>query len=728
MIVSLTDEGLRALAENKTLVLQQFIAGSSRTLASMEEWFSDPRHYTGSYKYYAYPVLSSHLYLKGDSYTQPDGTIVTVEDNFLEVIGNLDCEDVTASFTMYSLAVTAMVGDDASTAFIYAFGSISSSDKPYPINKGEAVTYVTPIKIFYNNAPDVTTEESGVPWKNFIQHADMSVNSEEGVHGLKINPNTKELTVGDTTIILSGGDERIAELEEEVQGILKYHQQDTREYNTELVSRMDGDGTTGSPYNIYTPLDFYNARLEPTACYKIINNLDLYPLIGIRARATDEGPEILHEYDNPDALCYNNGTGWENWEISGGCTFDGNGKYIKNLFIGRKPQPAIGGNWDPRYSLFRRVLGSNTLLTNMKLIDSVILAGIQGDTDNCYPASFCDRCEGSLTNCYSNADIFVYTDRSFECAGICISCDERSHIEYNTFQGTLTKMTGSLTSGYISGIIANLHSSAAFNGNYSDCTINFGDWRGGLLAGDHYRNHHHSNYFSGYVYNVYENPRNATSIACGTDVRDAERWEFFKYAFSRENSAGGLVQGNVRSAEYMMSRDFVSELNLYLPEPRFVYREGSFPRLDYEEDNTPYNSPIATIDTNTNFVLDSGYTVRVLSHMATQRDLSILAAALQSTANQKSRVDCPQIIFDPANWDNNNEYWWRSDYFDYASSTNNCIPIPTDYEYFVNGLWLNWVGLTNHEGVEGIYAVFGCNTVPQTSITCNLMIIHYSQV
>lgn len=726
MIFRLTDEGLRALAENKTLVLQQFIAGSSRTLASMEEWFSDPHHYTGSYKYYAYPVLSSHLYLKGDSYTQPDGTIVTVEDNFLEVIGNLDCEDVTASFTMYSLAVTATVGDNASTAFIYAFGSISSSDKPYPINKGEAVTYVTPIKIFYNNAPDVTTEESGVPWKNFIQHTDMSVNSEDGVHGLKINPNTKELTVGDTTIILSGGDERIAELEEEVQGILKYHQQDTRVYNTELVSRMDGDGTSGSPYNIYTPLDFYNARLEPTACYKIINNLDLYPLIGIRARATDEGPEILQEYDNPDAPCYNNGTGWDNWALSGGCTFDGNGKYIKNLFIGRKPHRSENNH--NRYSLFSQIQDYSTL-TRLNLIDSVILGGEIEDWNDIYPGSFCEVCRGSITNCYSNANIFVYTDRGFDCAGICRKAEYNSHIEYNTFQGTLKKMSGSLTSGFVGGLVQQIGEETSFIGNYSNCIINFGDWRGGLLGTGSYRNRCRSNYFSGYVYyKGWDNPIYAASIAPGTDLRDSERWEFFKYAFSRENSSGGWVQGNVRSAEYMMSRDFVSELNLYLPEPRFVYREGSFPRLDYEEDNTPYNSPIATIDTNTNFVLDSGYTVRVLSHMATQRDLSIMASALQSTANQKSKVDCPQIILDPANWDNNNEYWWRSDYFDYASSTGNCIPIPADYEYFANGLWLNWVGLTNHGGVEGFYAVFRCNTVPQTSITCNLMIIHYSQV
>lgn len=45
-------------------------------------------------------------------------------------------------------------------------------------------------------------------------------------------------------------------------------------FNSELVSRMTGTGTSSDPFLIYTPLDFYNVRNNLTAYYKLANNLD----------------------------------------------------------------------------------------------------------------------------------------------------------------------------------------------------------------------------------------------------------------------------------------------------------------------------------------------------------------------------------------------------------------------------------------------------------------------
>ena len=149
MNLEITDDGLKAMAEASPLEMSDFIAGSSLSLADMEEWaeayFGQAGAYSGPYSYYSYPVDSYRTYLKGDTYSE-GGKTVTVTENFLEVIGSLDCALAPASFLMRSMGIVAEKTDrqtGTKRKFIYAYGSISGTDAPYPVNRTEAVTDTT---------------------------------------------------------------------------------------------------------------------------------------------------------------------------------------------------------------------------------------------------------------------------------------------------------------------------------------------------------------------------------------------------------------------------------------------------------------------------------------------------------------------------------------------------------------------------------------------------------
>lgn len=754
MDISVTEDGLKALIENKSLSMVKFIAGSSSDLQSMKDYLSST-DYTGPYSYYQYDVDSSQTYLKGDTYTKPDGTEIVCTENFLEVIGSLNCRNVPASFSMKSLGVVAQAGSDQSSRFIYAFGGLSSSDTPYPVNRTEAITYITPVRIVYDSSSDVTLEDPHVPWKNFIQHTDTSVNSVDGAHGLKINPNTKEMTVGGVTINLSASGERIDALEREVQGVLKYHQSDSREYNSEWVQRISGSGTSGDPWRIYTPYDLNLIRTSEfgagTGYYSLENNLDLEPCIGIRATVTNEGYTV--ETIDDTAPCFNHGFGWECLSLYQG-HFNGNNHWIKGLFIGPidstsnfntyYPTVPYGQSKDDyiryRSNLFFRVR-YNSVLENLHLIDSVILGGDSRGDWECRISSFCGILYGGSTirNCSSYADIVSANNRYSVTGGIVAECETfNSALLYNAFHGSLNFFLSSRSSGQVGGIAGRrpMGSSSNFEGNYSTADVSFGNTRGGLVGSvDSSASGPTvdlvSNYYTGYVY-----PKDNTITYVYSligyygvldDIQIARR---LRFSYSLENSAPSPhVQGTMFTREYMMSRDFVDLLNSTLTLPRFVYREGSFPRLDYEEDeNTPYTAPIATIDTSNNYVLDSGYTVRTIAQMATSEDLAITTNVLTSKINTKNTLTTAEVTIRTTDWGNpgwnSKSYYWYTDLVVPDTPTRNVIPIPPDLDFFNYGISVAYVTY-NSSGSHPyeMYVDFHCTTVPLVDITFQVLII-----
>lgn len=741
--LDLTDQAIKAIAQNKTMNMEFFIAGSSRTLSHMQEWldtYESQSGYTGPYDYTKYAIESAETYIVGDTYPRnpkPGEKTVTVTENFLEVIGSLNCTLVDRSFSMRSLAVTATV-TGTSEVFIYAFGAQSLSDKPYPINVSEAITYTTPVKIIYSSLSDISPQEAGVPWKNFIQHTDLSVNSEDGVHGLKINPNTKELTVGDTTIILSGGDERIAELEEEVKGILKYDQQDDREYNSEWVLRRTGNGTSGKPYKLYTPRDLDSVRENPSAYYELVNNLDLYPCIGIKAKVSGNSYEITEE--NPNAPCYNKGMGWACLYLNGG-HFNGNHKYIKNLFIGACIDNEVGvtgGIFNPvpynlgrndyisrRSALFCRI--HNGTLSNLNLIESVILLGNTDNWGNMYTSSFCNGLfdSSSISECSSSVDILCLNtkDSGQIYGGIVSDKNGGCTIHYCAFHGTINNQ-GSWDGSYLGGLVNGGISTNDIVGCYCDAQIlPFANKRSGISYEWGYIR---SSYFSGYVY-----PRNNSINEMGTFLRQSDNSnkidiaQRLKTCYSLEGSSvPDRTQGTIVSNEYMRSRDFVNDLNSELPEPKFVFNPNGFPKLYFEEDTIPYSSPVATINTDTNYVLDSGYTVQTLAQMATVQDVAQVTRSLTQFIDRKSIVNVAEVQIPVSGW-SGTTYRYYTPYIEYTGqSTDNILIIPPDLGFFAYNIYVNGVGYnTGGSHPYETYIDFRCDTKPSVDISFKCIII-----
>ena len=758
MKVTLTDKGLQALAQNQAVQLLDFIVSDSRSLSAMEQYVAGQS--VGSNTFYQYGIEENHTYIKGDTYTPSDGSKpYKVENTFLELIGTLNCLDVPSSFTMRSMGIKAKIGNNS--PFVYAFGSISSSDKPYPINSGELISYITPVKIIYDNAPDVTTEESGVPWKNFIQHADVSVNSEDGIHGLKIDPDTLEMTVGNTSIILSGGDERIAELEREVQGVLKYSSSEVREYNSEWVDRMSGSGTIGDPYLIYTPKDLYELRklcdtyfedqtTKPVTARmnahqylyaKLMNNLDMYPAIGIKGYSNAEGYGVYPEYDNPDAPLYNDGNGWRNYWLSY-VVFDGNYKYIKNLFVNATAYYLSSDRTYCSPGLFGQINYYSTI-TGIKLIDSVITAGVSGYDISVGSIVSQVNDESQVINCSSSADIAAVNSMrsNNRYGGIAGYTLGRGGARYCAFHGTINNFTISYQTGSVGGVVGrgyrDYSQSQVTVGCYTGCTINFGNCRGGI-SGEIYTNSISSyligNYFTGYVqdYNtLISQSRNCNSLFGGNSWGPQSQQRLAKN-YSLENSCSTLVQGTICSSEYMKSRDFVTDLNATLInngyEARFVYREGSYPRLDFEEDDIPYQAPIATIDTSNNYVLDSGYTVDTLSKMATSQDVATLTTSLTNMVATKSAVKIVEITIRTTDWGNpgwdSKSWYYYDDDIPNNQSATNILPVMTSYDLFDYGIYIGGTGMRNVSGdVYRGYIEFKCNTKPLVDITFKTIII-----
>lgn len=754
--LDLTDQAIKAIAQNKTMNMEFFIAGSSRTLSHMQEWldtYESQSGYTGPYDYTKYAIVSAETYIVGDTYPRnpkPGEKTVTVTENFLEVIGSLNCTLVDRSFSMRSLAVTATV-TGTSEVFIYAFGAQSLSDKPYPINVSEAITYTTPVKIIYSSLSDISPQEAGVPWKNFIQHTEESVTSENGAHGLKINPVTKELTVGDTTVILSGGDERIAELEEEVQGILKYSQrEDGRKYVSEwAVSTPEGDGSSTNPYKITNPyhLTLVGSLGSGSVYYSLEANLDLGPCtVGARATWSISGNTVTFQNVDTSAPCYNKGMGFPCLRLANGSVFNGNNHFIKNLIIGSSIDNEIGvagGVYETvpyglsknsyieyRTSLFCEITGSsvsNSKLVGLNLVSSVIVLGFTSSRSNMKVSSFCNHLNyGIIENCSSDADI-ILTQSNQYAGGICGRGEGISKINFCSFRGTLSGVTNESSSyvGYIVGSFGLSASEAYIKGCYSTSSIDFGFYR--TLAGEAWGKLD-TCWFAGYI-----QPHSSSDIDnIGTLMRQNSGYNlliiqgFTENSFSLEGSCvPQRTQGTVLSREYMQSEDFVNDLNLQIAadseNPIFVYKPGDFPRLWFEEDEKPLNAQIAAINTENRKVLDSGYTVQTLANVPTVQDLAGTYRRLSTAANSKSRVTGEEVTVPLSSW-SSNRYRYYTSSVGLNQSLENIILVPESSDFFNYGIYANQVVYDNSHDPYW-YIEFICTTLPSSDISFRIIVI-----
>lgn len=778
MNLSLTEDALKAIAENKSLDMLQFVAGSSKSIDDMRRWLSNPYNYMGIYDYYAYPVEAFHFYAKGEEYPGPDGPAVA-DSNFMRIQGTLDCSEVGTSFAMRSLAVTAMVHGGTSS-FIYAYGSIGPNDSFYPVNNSDGVTYVTPVKIIYDTIPNTVSSEAGVPYRDFAEHTDTYVSTSEGAHGLKIDPTAMTMTVGDTTISLAGGEERVAELEQEVQGILKYQSSDsTITYNDQLVLTVltpaDGDGTANKPYKIRTPLDFWvvgtfktdsnkffydstvypegndQSYYYPNEHYSLEDNLDLYPLIGVKKKSpSDATPGItpanlIDELKPiPSAPCYNNGRGYESWGlVSSNSYFYGNGHIIKNLYIGPVLSTDSDYNYSKhyrRYGLFNRIGGNSCIISGITLIDSRIIVGYEYD---CHVGSILsttdnsDSCE--IRNCVSYAEIEKIGKGNGSYGGIVGRMYSGLGIYFCAFRGRFTDYYN--TTGYGFGGIGGGNGGSCVIGCCCDAVISLntsgecGGIRGywlpsttDFVSGGNYYN---GCYFAGSLSNRYNRAQLFPYAYCSAITHqdslaiDPERLVPLKFTFSLQGSAL-FMQGNSRTREQMLSQSFVDELNAALPanlKVHYLYVEGQFPKLSYEVTTIPTTAPLATIDTNTNYVLDSGYTVRDLIQTATQDNLNAVNINLQSMLAQRYRVKIVNLTIQTTDW-NGRRYVYYDDDLMYVNYQTQVLPIPSGQEFIDHFVTCINAGRRNINDVYRGFAEFECASLPSIDMTFPVLILY----
>ena len=115
----------------------------------------------------------------------------------------------------------------------------------------------------------------------------------------------------------------------------------------DLVHMSGGTGTIEDPYLIETPEQLNLIRLDQSAYYKLINDIDL-----------------SFDTKNPNGKFYNDGKGWEpivyennKWKYFYG-GLDGNGHTIRGLFINRPEESYVG--------LFSRIYTNNYSLSQIK--------------------------------------------------------------------------------------------------------------------------------------------------------------------------------------------------------------------------------------------------------------------------------------------------------------------------------------------------------------------------
>lgn len=250
---------------------------------------------------------------------------------------------------------------------------------------------------------------------------------------------------------------------------------DTGEYNSEWVERMTGLGTAASPYCIYTPYDFNMLRsgVKPVTAgthYKLMNNLDFAPVIGMSA--DDVGNLTVTDSDAP---LYNGGYGfaplcykddWSSYSDSSiRIDFDGNDKTIKGIIQSAKQ--------NYRYLGIFGYCGYDFNLHNLTIADSSIIA--PANLSSPYIASVgYNEGRNSLINLISYARLVIKCAIAYA-GGFSSSVSTNSIYKNCSFHGTLK---ADMINLYAAGIAQG----TANNVQYINC-INTADISGTYVTG-----------------------------------------------------------------------------------------------------------------------------------------------------------------------------------------------------------------------------------------------------
>lgn len=490
-------------------------------------------------------------------------------------------------------------------------------------------------------------------------------------------------------------EERVRTLEEDTDALRVSHL-DTNDYNNQwLPEPMAGSGTEQSPYLVRTPYDFEQIRFNPSASYRLINNLDFTGCIGIPVR--QEGGTIVYGELNEKAPLYNEGKGWIPIEEFSG-TLDGNGKIIKGLT-----------------SCSDSACGLVNTITNAKIIGLTLKEGYLINTNaqesEVYIGAFFGHAGGSLylENCINyNTVVNTRTTSTHMVylggiAGNCDNVDKRTYTFKNCANhGQLIAYNQKNTLSGLGYIYTFVGVTVTIDGFYNTSSL-----QGTEVYGLSLFSSSSSKSSLSHCYNVGRLQGAQKSVAL-TQYYDSGG-DSHCYALA-EN--GDLMNGIVGlSAEEMQAPEFCDLLNAGLETGIFVpdttQANAGYPLFSFEAnraESIPGQLPLALVDPIESKVYSTKFTYNQLFSLASKEKLRLAELRLQESQTQleerlqkaegnltSAKATIPQLklqTLTPANWTQAEDVWQQTVRISGLKTSSQVLAIPQSAEHFTYALQL----------------------------------------
>ena len=458
-----------------------------------------------------------------------------------------------------------------------------------------------------------------------------------------------------------------------VENGIQYSDVSSTNYNNEWVDRMTGTGTQADPHLIYTPKDFMKINDDMTAHYKLMNNLDFTPVIGIMIETS--GNSYTSTTVNDTAPLYNNGEGYfpigyngyyplnnSSGEMNSTQHFDsltsperfaynattysydtvykygffgeldGNNKIIKGITCAPVDTYSVG--------LFH-FLGNSAYIHNLTIKDSVFilkgnLAPNGGYSSIGTLAGFVIRDKNS--NTFTINDVYTYA----------------------TLINHETKL-GSSSYSYTNGLCGRVLTNPGINYSINRCanhstfvliTPNVTHVTCGIFLYESDMNGKITNCintssFDGYNSHGIGNIAGKVNINCGTITGSNETRPIVKtknisytdgkqfvnrsmesYDFYTNETQANQYNIYYKTTAELKSQEFIDEVNALLPEPVFAYNDlnvnDGWPLLINEYNSivgVDGNLNVSLVDPINNKIYKSGYSLERLQKLVTYREL-----------------------------------------------------------------------------------------------------------
>lgn len=492
-------------------------------------------------------------------------------------------------------------------------------------------------------------------------------------------------------------DERLLVLETPSEdGALSSASSDNLSYNSEWVSRMTGSGTAASPYVIYTPYDFNEIRNHPAAHYRLANNLDFGPAIGMTVAL--EGGSVVYSDIDDSAPLYNSGAGFETVSQAFTGSLDGNGKVIKGIIICGTSAKGI----------FSQLKGAT--ITDLTLKDGfIIYTGTSAAQVGAFFGTMGTGQGSTLRNLVNyctvasiqNVAAVIYAGGIF---GDLYAGSNMDNIVMNCANhGSVSAFgSGAVVSG-----IGEIRQDASYGSTVMEGCYNTGSLDGNTVCG---------------ISCISTNSSRLTIRNCynaGVLSGAANTWALFStatspsvsYCYGRSDQ-GTITQGAAADIDYMAGQGFVDDMNTGLSEASFTADDininGGFPIKTAERSRSegiPGELPVALLDRANAKVYSSKLSYSRLASLVSRQEMRALLPS----------ITFPSVTLASASWTQNNGVYEQSVAVTGATARSAGALIPRSADCFTYGIALSGFG-------SGI-ALFTASSQPVADITAGLVLV-----